>query len=199
MDSLNTATDEQLWRSAIDGCLEDEEALIKRYSSLVRVCARPLFLVGGDSEDLIQEGMLGLLSAVRHYDPEYSTSFKTYAERCIKNRLYTAVRAAMRQKNSPLNQSVSIDSEAFNTDAAGTVLDPEEIIITKEITDDIIFRIKSRLSVLENEILGYYLDGLSYSDIAVKTNHTVKSVDNAVQRIRKKLVHLLKSGEFSIS
>jgi RNA polymerase sporulation-specific sigma factor len=196
MESLNTVADEQLWELAIKGTIEAEEELIKRYSSLVRMCARPLFLVGGDSEDLIQEGMIGLISAIRSYDPQNSASFKTYAERCIKNRLYSAIRAAGRQKNSPLNESVPIEFAMFSDD--DTSLDPERIVIAREASDDIITRAKSELSGLENEILGYYLDGMSYGDIAAETGKTVKSVDNAVQRIRKKLTRLLNSGEFSI-
>jgi RNA polymerase sporulation-specific sigma factor len=160
------------------------------------MCARPLFLVGGDSEDLIQEGMIGLISAIRSYNPQNSASFKTYAERCIKNRLYSAIRAAGRQKNSPLNESVPIEFAMFSDD--DTSLDPERIVIAREASDDIITRAKSELSGLENEILGYYLDGMSYGDIAAETGKTVKSVDNAVQRIRKKLTRLLNSGEFSI-
>jgi RNA polymerase sporulation-specific sigma factor len=196
MESLNTVADEQLWELAIKGTIEAEEELIKRYSSLVRMCARPLFLVGGDSEDLIQEGMIGLISAIRSYDPQNSASFKTYAERCIKNRLYSAIRAAGRQKNSPLNESVPIEFAMFSDD--DTSLDPERIVIAREASDDIITRAKNELSGLENEILGYYLDGMSYGDIAAETGKTVKSVDNAVQRIRKKLTRLLNSGEFSI-
>ena len=199
MESFNTATDEMLWEAAAAGGVEAEEELVKRYSTLVRVCARPLFLAGGDSEDLIQEGMLGLLSAVRHYCPDGGASFKTYAERCIKNRLLSAVRSASRFKHKPLNDSVSIESPQFDEALISCYLrDPEELVITRELTEEISIDLNQALSAFENKVLGYYLDGLAYGDIAGKTGRTVKSVDNAVQRIRKKLAQLMNSGDFSI-
>ena len=100
--------DEALCALAASGDRQAEESLVVRYNRLVRMCARPYFLAGGDSEDLIQEGMLGLLSAIREYDPGKSASFRTYAEVCVKNRLFSAVKAAARNKHTPLNDSVSI-------------------------------------------------------------------------------------------
>ncbi|MGM9522115.1 MAG: sigma-70 family RNA polymerase sigma factor [Oscillospiraceae bacterium] len=194
MENIITASEESLWKSAAAGDIEAEEQLIQKYSVLVRACARPYFLTGGDSEDLIQEGMLGLLSAVRHFEPLRDTSFKTYAERCIKSRLYTAIKSASRFKHRPLNDSISFESPQFDerqTLSATYLCDPEELVITQELTDELRAKFTDTLSRLEKEILEYYLDGLSYSDIALKAGRTVKSVDNAVQRIRKKLSQLI--------
>lgn len=190
MELPDTMTDEQLWRAASSGDTEAEEELIKRFSVTVRVCARPYFLAGGDSEDLIQEGMFGLLSAVRHFDPERDVSFKTYAERCVTSRLLTAVRSAARFKHRPLNDSISFESPDFDERqilSVSNLRDPEELVITKELTDELHSSLNKKLSRLEKTILDYYLEGLSYQDIADKTGRSVKSVDNAVQRIRHKL------------
>ena len=106
MCAFNEMSDEFLWSRASSGDLSAEEELVRKYHQLVRVCARPYFLAGGDSEDLIQEGMLGLLSAVRSFNPEREASFRTFAEQCIKNRLLTAIKSASRSKHAPLNDSV---------------------------------------------------------------------------------------------
>ena len=194
MEHMDTISDESLWYSAAAGDADAEEALIQRYSVLVRVCARPYFLAGGDSEDLIQEGMCGLLSAVRHFDPARDASFKTYAEHCINSRLISAIRSASRFKHRPLNDSISLESPQFDERQirpVSFVRDPEELVITQELTDELHSALIEKLSKLEKEILAYYLEGFSYTDIAFKLGRTVKSVDNAVQRIRKKLTQLL--------
>ena len=194
MEHMDTISDESLWSSAAAGDADAEEALIQRYSVLVRVCARPYFLAGGDSEDLIQEGMCGLLSAVRHFDPARDASFKTYAEHCINSRLISAIRSASRFKHRPLNDSISLESPQFDERQirpVSFVRDPEELVITQELTDELHSALIAKLSKLEKEILAYYLEGFSYTDIAIKLGRTVKSVDNAVQRIRKKLAQLL--------
>lgn len=195
-------TDEELWTLAHGGDLAAEEQLIKRYSQTVRVCARPYFLVGGDSEDLTQEGMFGLLSAVRSFDPKRDVTFKTYAERCIDLRLITAIRTASRFKHRPLNDSVSLDSPEFDERqilSRGFLRDPEELVITRELTDELQNALTESLSRLERTVLALYLEGLSYTDIAVRTGRSVKSVDNAVQRIRHKLTQQHKPGVFSES
>jgi RNA polymerase sporulation-specific sigma factor len=192
MDSVYPSSDEDLWKMASDGDIYAEELLIQKYSVLVRACARPYFLAGGDSEDLIQEGMLGLVCAIRHYNPGRESSFKTYAERCIRSRLFTAIKSAARFKHRPLNESISIESPQFDegqTLSQNYLRDPEELVIYQELTDEL--KSSDLLSKFENEILRYYLDGLSYADIALKVGRTVKSVDNAVQRIRKKLSQLI--------
>lgn len=189
MEKYGINTDESLWRMASAGDLAAEEELIKRYQPLVRACARPLFLAGGDSEDLLQEGMLGLLSAVRHYSPDGSAGFRTYAEQCVRNRLYSAVRSAAAQKHVPLNEAVSFYSPEYDEYAAATgVRDIENTAITHSYIDEIM-RSTGDLSKRERIVLGYYLKGYSYVQIADKTGTTVKSVDNAIQRIRKKLTN----------
>lgn len=196
MGKLNTEKDEALLELVKQGNIEAEEVLIERYSALVRACARPLFLAGGDSEDLIQEGMFGLISAMRNYKPDSGAAFRTYAEHCIKNRLHSAVRAAGRMKHKPLNDSISIETDL---DSVGSAPNPEELVITKEAMEEIMGEIYNGLSSLEKEVLGYYLDGLSYNDISSKLGRPVKSIDNTVQRIRKKVARLLNLGDFSIS
>ncbi len=190
MEEKDTMTDEELWQRASGGDTGAEERLIKRYTVTVRACARPYFLAGGDSEDLTQEGMFGLIAAVRSFDPTKDTSFKTYAERCIMTRLMTAVRNAARFKHRPLNDSISFESPQFDERqilSTGNLRDPEEMVITRELTDELLSALNSRLTRLEGSVLDYYLEGLSYTDIAEKTGRSVKSVDNAVQRIRHKL------------
>ncbi len=174
------SSDENLCLRATQGDPGAEEALILRYGRVVRACARPLFLVGGDSEDLIQEGMLGLLDAIRQFDPQRDASFRTFAEVCVRNRLRSAVRADARSKNQPLNFSVSLD-EAQGESAPP--LSPEEMMIDRESRQERL----ARLSPFENQVLGLYLTGVSYEDIGQRLQKSAKSVDNAVQRIRRKL------------
>ncbi len=191
MADIEFSSDEALLCAAVAGDSSAEEKLIEKYSVLVRASCRPFFLAGGDSEDLMQEGMLGLLSAIRRYTPDRDTSFRTYAERCIRSRLYTAIKSAARLKHGPLNDSISIESPQFDESALSRpyLRDPEELVIFHELTDECTS--SPLLSNFEREILNYYLEGLSYSDIALKAGRTVKSVDNAVQRIRKKLSQLI--------
>ena len=193
MDNVSN-NDEILWADAAAGNADAEEQLIEKYSRLVRACSRPYFLVGGDNEDLIQEGMLGLLSAIRQYDPDRDASFRTYAELCIRNRLLTAIRSAQRFKHTPLNASLSIESPQFDESRVitpETFRDPEELIIIRELTDEIILGSSASLSRFEKTVLDYYLEGLSYAEISKKTGKPTKSVDNAIQRIRKKLAKFL--------
>ncbi len=194
MVDLSVISDEELCKAAASGNLAAEEQLVKKYNRLVKVCSRPYFLAGGDSEDLIQEGMMGLLSAIRQYTPERDTAFKTYAELCIRNRLYTALKSATRQKHTPLNDYISFDSSQFDenqTRVSSFLRDPEELLIARERVDEIFSILHGSLSDFEAEVLNLYLEGLSYSEIALKVGKTQKSVDNAVQRIRKKLVQYL--------
>lgn len=181
MDYLANLTDEELTQA---GSPEAEEELIRRFSNLVKKCCRPLFLAGGDSEDLTQEGMLGLLSAVRTFDDKGGASFQTYAERCIKNRLYSAVKRDGKGGNRILNDSVPIDDEVITQRGLREL---EDLIINREYTSELILKIRSSLSRFENQVIELYLDGLPYSQIAEKLNKPEKSIDNAVQRVRRKL------------
>ena len=204
-DSLYEATDEVLAALAAEGNRAAEELLVSRFHQLVRACARPFFLVGGDSEDLIQEGMVGLIKAFREYTPEREASFRTYAEICIRSRLYSVLRAAARDKHQPLNQSVSLDTPDFDSNSytSGTSnlaqRNPEDSLIDKEHTAALLSGVRKQLSEFEAKILGYYLDGLSCREIAETVGKSPKSVDNAVQRIRRKVAQHLLSGDVSRS
>ncbi|SMC51055.1 sigma-70 family RNA polymerase sigma factor [Papillibacter cinnamivorans] len=207
MNSWTEYTDDQLCSMVSNGDRKAEEAIVTRYNRLVRACARPYFLAGGDSEDLIQEGMVGLLKAVREYDPAKQASFRTYAEICIRSRLYSAIKAAARDKHTPLNRSIPLETPFFdkNTDLmtyrASNLRqnNPEELIIGREEFAERLDGLKGQLSEFEAKILGYYLKGLSYLEIAAEVNRSPKSVDNAVQRIRRKLAQQINPGDFSKS
>lgn len=200
-------SDESLCAQAAAGDRRAEETLVVRYNRLVRMCARPYFLAGGDSEDLIQEGMVGLLGAIREYDPNKAASFRTYAEVCVKNRLFSAVKAAARDKHTPLNNSVSFENPLFSGTgerfACSTpdrqAEDPEEIILSREAFRERMKALHGQLSGFEASILRLYLNGLSYSEIAAEVKKSPKSVDNAVQRIRRKLAQQSSSGDISAS
>lgn len=178
-------TDEQLCLNAAEGDRMAEEVLVKRYMRLARACARPYFLVGGDSEDLLQEAMFGLLKAIREYDGGRDASFKTFAEVCMRNRIRSAVTAASRDKHVPLNQSVSMEEQPLlEKDHA---VSPEELFISREEEEERFAALSRKLSSLEQQILALYLHGFSYREIGDQVGRTDKSVDNAVQRIRRKV------------
>ena len=199
-------SDSELRRLAVTGDTGAEEALIERYTRLVRVCARPCFLAGGDSEDLTQEGMLGLLSAIRSYDEAGGASFRTYAEVCIRNRIVQAVRSASRKKHDPLNGGVSLEyvilSEEESEQAASIPPElyrrsPEEQLLERESEKEFYSTFSRCLSSFETEVLFLFLDGLSYRQIAARLDKNEKAVDNAVQRIRRKLARQKFPGDIS--
>ena len=209
MTDYTVYSDTDLWSLAAKGDASAEEELIERYARTVRVCARPYFLAGGDSEDLIQEGMFGLLSAVRQYNNEHNASFKTFAEWCIRNRLRSAVKSASSLKHDPLNNRVpleSILSDESQTQAVACAelfqKSPEEQVLAREnkkYTEQLYLSLVSMLSKYEKAVLTYYLEGLSYKEIAKLTGKGDKAVDNAIQRIRRKTAQMLKSGDISNS
>ncbi len=200
-----TINDEQLQNFAVNGDRLAEEALAKRYMRLVRACARPLFLSGGDSEDLIQEGMFGLLSAIRQFNPDAGSSFYTFAEHCIKMRLLSAVKSASRLKHFPLNDGMSYEQLSENSStqlsASPEVFrrSPEDMVLARESKEELYCVFSQCLSELERVVLNEYLDGLSYREIASKLGKDEKSIDNAVQRIRRKLARNPKLGDISDS
>ena len=200
---LETRSDEDLCQLAAQGSREAEEILVSRYNRLVRTCARPFFLIGGDSEDLTQEGMVGLIKAVREYDAGKAASFRTFAEICIRSRLYSVLRAAARDKHLPLNQSVPLDTPFFDsnsyTSGSGDLAqgNPETFLIERERTAALLAGVRKQLSEFEAKILGYYLDGLSVKEIAETMGRSPKSVDNAVQRVRRKAARHITSGDIS--
>ena len=204
MENYSNLSDNELLSMTESGDKIAEEQLALRYTRLVKICSRPFFLVGGDGEDLIQEGMLGLLSAIREFDLSMNTSFKTYAEICVKRRIYSAIKSASRKKHEPLNDMVSFDDVLSDESSSSAVSYgdayrriPEEQVLAREGADEIIQTYSRCLSKFEVEILHLYLSGLSYSEIAEVCGKTEKSVDNAVQRIRRKLAQNLYLGDNS--
>ena len=203
VSELERQPDETLCFLASAGNRLAEETLVTRYNRLVRTCARPFFLAGGDSEDLTQEGMVGLITAVREYDAGKEASFRTFAVICIRNRLYSVLRASARDKQQPLNQSLSLDDSHFDSNplTSGTnnlaQRNPEDFLIDREHTAALLSGVRKQLSEFEAKILGFYLDGLSCREIATAVNKPPKSVDNAVQRIRRKVARQLLSGDLS--
>lgn len=193
-DPFLDMSDETLCDRAASGDRIAEETLVLRYARLVRIFVRPYFLVGGDSEDLIQEGMVGLLKAVREYDPSQNASFHTYAELCMRSRIYSAIRAATRDKHAPLNRYIPFEHPQLQelTDrsiARGSSKndDPETLLLQKEAHVELLGTIQDCLSDYERTVLELYLQGSSYSEIATEMGCSVKSVDNAVQRVQRKL------------
>jgi len=195
-------SDDELQSLYLHGNEEAGSELAIRYRRLVKVCIRPYFLVGGDSEDLLQEGMIGLLSAIRNFDPNGDCSFKTFAELCVKRRVISAAKASTRLKHTPLNDGISLD-ELLSGEADGTAnpilfsRSPEDQLLAQETKQDFLSTYSKLLSGFELQILSCYLSGQSYREIAENCKVAEKSVDNAVQRIRKKLARHIDFGEFS--
>jgi RNA polymerase sporulation-specific sigma factor len=207
MVNYSDCSDSILLELSAKGDRAAEEQLSLRYARLVRICTRPYFLAGGDSEDLIQEGMLGLLYAIREYRNDKNTSFHTFARRCIKSRVISAVRSASRLKHRPLNNGVSLELIHSDETSAQALFSfyqntPEEQVLASESADEFLDTFNRCLSKLEREILRLYLDGLSYTEISetvLRPDRTTdyKTIDNAVQRIRRKLANFLESGDYS--
>ena len=206
MTDYSILSDQELQACAAAGDPDAEEALAERYVRSVRICARPLFLAGGDSEDLIQEGMLGLLSAIRQYDPSANVPFKTYAELCINRRLYSAVKSAARLKHLPLNNGIPLDSILSEESQPQATSYPEanrriteEQVLARESEKELHSAFSQYLSGFEAKVLQLYLSGLSYAEMAAQTHKSEKSIDNAVQRIRRKLARFPNFSDFSVS
>ncbi len=194
MTDYAALSEERLIELVQRGDNEAGNELSLRYRPLIKKCTRPYFLVGGDEEDLIQEGMMGLVTSMQTYSPDRQCTFKSYAELCIKRRILSAIKAANRFKHMPLNYRLSLDEmysddedpNAIIADARYT-LTPEQQIIREEEMQSLRTLSKSLLSSLENKVLELYLEGLSYEEIAKGIGKPVKSVDSALQRIKKKL------------
>ena len=174
--------------------------LIHKYRNFVRAKARTYFLIGADKEDIVQEGMIGLFKAIRDYKEDKLTSFKAFAELCITRQIITAIKTATRQKHIPLNSYVSLDKPIYDEESDRTlmdvitgvkVMDPEELIINQEEFDYIELKMGELLSDLERKVLSLYLDGQSYQEISEELNRHVKSIDNALQRVKRKLERYL--------
>ena len=199
--NLSQMTDEELCLLAQgqDGGVA-LECLLNRYKNFVRSRARSYFLIGADHEDIVQEGMIGLYKAIRDFRPEKLASFRAFAELCVTRQIITAIKTATRQKHIPLNSYVSLNKPIFDEESDRTLLDvisegritnPEELLIGQEDLSTIESRIGKMLSPLEWEVLLAYLDGRSYQEIAVDLGRHVKSIDNALQRVKRKMEKLL--------
>ena len=180
------------------------ELILETYKVLVRAKTRTYFLMGADHEDLIQEGMIGLYKAIRDYQPERAASFRSFAEICITRQIITAIKTATRQKHIPLNNYVSLNKPIYDEESDRTLLDvlpgvketnPEELFINQEDYDLIENVIGELLSDFEWEVLSAYLQGSSYQQIAVDLSRRIKSIDNALQRIKRKLEKYLMQRE----
>ena len=183
-----TLSDEELQILSASGDTEGEELLIRRYSRVIRSIARPYFLTGGDSDDLLQEGMLGLLSAIRHYDPAEKSSFRSFAVLCIRRRMFSAMRRAAEHASVSLDDCLSLESSLFDETPSrnDNQRGPEELIIDREEAQKRYQNLLQLLSAYEQSVLRCFLRGMSYREIAESTNKSEKAVDNAVQRIRRK-------------
>lgn len=192
--------DEYIVGCARDGDLYAQDFLIKKYKNFVRAKARSYFLIGADKEDIIQEGMIGLFKAIRDFRADKISSFRAFAELCITRQIITAIKTATRQKHIPLNSYVSLNKPIYDEDSDRTLLDiltgaritdPEELIISREEVSSIEEKIGEILSKLELQVLTYYLQGKSYQEIAVLLDRHIKSIDNALQRVKRKLEKFL--------
>lgn len=196
---MNQLTDDELIKRAHSQDEAATEELLDRYKGLVRKQARALFLIGGDGDDLIQEGMIALYKAIHNYDlGEHSGVFAAYASTCISNHLYNVIKRANRLKNAPLNTSISLDAPIAGSyeDDIRTVADtlppdplsdPAQILIDRENAMQIEELIEANLSPLEKDVVRLYIDGYSISKIAEQLDRSTKSIDNALQRVKKKL------------
>lgn len=181
--------------------------LINKYRNFVRAKARSYFLIGADREDIIQEGMIGLYKAIRDFRNDKLSSFRAFAELCVTRQIITAIKTATRQKHIPLNSYISLNKPIYDEDSDRTLLDvligakvtdPEELVISREEFIDIEARMEDILSDLEWRVLMYYLDGKSYQEIAIDLNRHVKSIDNALQRVKRKLEKYVESSNNEI-
>ncbi|MBQ2952071.1 MAG: RNA polymerase sporulation sigma factor SigH [Clostridia bacterium] len=193
-------TDEEVVLLCRDGDSVAVEFLLNKYKNFVRSKARSYFLIGADHEDIVQEGMIGLYKAIRDFRPEKLSSFRAFAELCITRQIITAIKTATRQKHIPLNSYVSLNKPLYDDESDRTLMDvcaeghsanPEEMLISQEDLAGIHRRIDEVLSSLEQEVLAAYLAGKSYQEIADNLGRHVKSIDNALQRVKRKLERYL--------
>jgi len=188
--------DEEIVRFARQGNVYAEESLIQKYKKFVKNKAKAYFLIGADREDIIQEGMIGLFKAIRDFDESKLATFKAFAEMCITRQIITAIKSATRQKHIPLNSYVSLSKPIYEENSERTLMDmlssekvtdPETIIVFKEEIDYIESKVAGSLSKLEWKVLREYLLGKSYQEIAENMDKPIKSIDNALQRVKRKL------------
>ncbi len=192
MKDYEKFSDEELLTGLHQGQKELEEYLMDKYKGMVLKKARAMFLIGGEKEDLIQEGMIGLFKAVRDYRPQKNASFSTFANLCVERQMYKAIEMSARQKHKPLNSYISLSEEDSPLKDTEDVLqqNPETIVIGRENASHLMEHIKEALSPFENQVLEAYLKGMDYVQIAELMGKSPKSIDNALQRIRNKLQSL---------
>lgn len=193
-------SEEEIISSAQVGSGNAVEYIMEKYRNFVRAKSRTYFLIGADREDIIQEGMIGLYKAIRDYNANSGTNFRTFADLCITRQIITAIKTATRQKHMPLNSYISLNKPLYDSENENALLDtlsekhrfdPEEIMINRERHHVIEKQIMTTLSKYESDVLKQYLDGKSYADIAAHLQKSEKSIDNALQRIKKKIEKLL--------
>jgi len=198
--------DEELIEMVHQGNTDALDYLITKYRLLVRAKARSYFLIGADKEDIVQEGMIGLYKAIRDFKGDKLASFRAFAELCITRQIITAIKTATRQKHIPLNSYVSLDKPIYDEESDRTLMDvltgaimddPEELMIHREEFGYLEEKMSEILSELELQVLALYLDGQSYHEISAKLNRHVKSIDNALQRVKRKLERHLVLEEMS--
>lgn len=199
-EKMELMMDEEIVESAKEGDTEAQEYLITKYKNFVRAKARSYFLIGADREDIIQEGMIGLFKAIRDFKADKLSSFRAFAELCITRQIITAIKTATRQKHIPLNSYISLNKPIYDEESDRTLLDvlsstqisdPEELIISREELGSIEDKIGEILSDLEWKVLMAYLQGKSYQEMAEELQRHVKSIDNALQRVKRKLERYL--------
>ncbi|WP_245799108.1 RNA polymerase sporulation sigma factor SigH [Virgibacillus siamensis] len=181
--------------------------LITKYLSFVRAKSRTYFIIGADQEDIVQEGMIGLYKAIRDYDGDKLSSFRAFAELCVTRQIITAIKTATRQKHIPLNSYVSLDKPIFDEESDRTLLDviagsksidPQELLVNQENLGNMEGKLSELLSGLEKKVLHLYLDGRTYQEISAELKRHEKSIDNALQRVKRKLEQLIETNEVSI-
>ncbi|RHW36228.1 RNA polymerase sporulation sigma factor SigH [Lysinibacillus yapensis] len=199
-------SDEQLIEEVHHGNTEALDYLITKYRLFVKAKARSYFLIGADKEDIVQEGMIGLYKAIRDFKGDKLSSFRAFAELCITRQIITAIKTATRQKHIPLNSYVSLDKPIYDEESDRTLMDvitssesedPEHLMINREEYSHLEEKIGEILSELEQQVLALYLDGQSYNEISEELNRHVKSIDNALQRVKRKLERHLEIGEIT--
>lgn len=203
-NKYNDIPDEELIVQIRNGDTRAQNYLLEKYKSLVNMKANRFFLVGAEDDDMVQEGMIGLFKAIQSFDLEKNNSFKTFANLCIERQLITAIKTSNRQKHIPLNSSFSLNTSAYDENEDTTVMeildtnvveDPLDTITKREYMEFVENKIEKNLSGFEKQVLNRYIQGESYVDIANKLNSPVKSIDNAIQRIRKKAMKCLGNEE----
>lgn len=194
MDFYGDFTDEQLIEWLRSGETQIMEYILDKYKPLVRKKANAMYLIGGETDDLIQEGMIGLFKAIRDYDAGRETSFFHFAELCISRQLYNAVEASNRKKHAPLNSYVSFyagseeeGQSLLDSLSSGEIGNPEDMIISQENAKQFWKQLRERLSGMEQQVLDEYLSGLNYKQIAQRMGKSPKAIDNALQRIKGKI------------